>query len=380
MDLTIDQGTLHRALRLVGRAVAAKPALPILHSVLLQAAGGRLTLAGTDLEIGVVTVVAADVVSPGRVAVPARLLGDYVAQLPPAPVRLTIEPGASRLQARCGRFVAGLATADADEFPAIPGADGGVTLEVSPRDLRVAIERVAFAAARDDSRPVLKAVQVRLGVEALTLAATDGFRLARARVAGGSGEAPEDVLVPARAASEMARLLADADSARLALLPERRGVCLLVKETTLFARLLEGHFPDLERVVPQQWRTRVTVDTADFRQAVRIAGLFGDGEARPVVLDAAPGRLHLRARGDQGGNAETELPAAVEGEALGVTLNTRLFADLLDVVTDRRLELQLTGPQAPVVVREAGQPEGADLWVLMPLCDAAPAQRQPGAA
>jgi DNA polymerase III sliding clamp (beta) subunit (PCNA family) len=120
----------------------------------------------------------------------------------------------------------------------------------------------------------------------------------------------------------------------------------------------------------------VTVETTALRQAVRVAGLFGGGEARPVRLDAAATGLRLQARDAETGDAQSELPAALEGEPQRIVLNTRLLADLLDAATGERLELRWDSPQTPVVIREAGRAETPDLWLLMPLWDQALASRE----
>lgn len=375
MELTIDQSALSRALRLVARVAPARPTLPILQMVLLAAEPGLLRLTATDAELALTTVVAADVAAEGRVAIPARLLGDYVAHLPGEPVRLSFEPQRQRVRAACGPFVAALATADPDEFPAFPTTDERAAVELDAGRLRTAIERVAFAAARDESRPVLSGVLFDFGADGLTLAAADGFRLARARLPEATA-APQQLLVPARAVAECARLLADAEATRLLPAPDGRGVALVAGTSVLYSRLIEGRFPEIERLIPQDCATRVTVETAGFRQAVRVAGLFNTGEARPVLLEATPDRLRLQARGAETGEAASELPASLEGEPQAVVLNTRLLADLLDAVAGERLELRWTSPQAPVVLREVDRADGADLWLLMPLFDPALSRRQ----
>jgi DNA polymerase-3 subunit beta len=341
--------------------------LPILQNALLTANTGSLTLTATDGEIGLVTTVAADVIQPGRTAAPARLLSEYVAQLPSEPLRLRLDHGAKRLQASCGRFDAGLATADPDEFPVLPTPHEDAAINLDARQLARAIERVAFAAARDDSRPILAAVLLEFSEHGLTLAAADGFRLARAVLAGVTGS-ERHLLVPARAIAEFGRLLAEADAARLVPTADEGGLHLEAGSTTLYTRLVDGRFPDIDRVVPREWRTRVVVQAAGFRQAVRVAGLFGkDGQVRPVVFEARPGGLRLLARGDETGEAEGEVAAVVDGEAQSVALNSRLLADLLDTVDSPQLELTWSSPQSPVVIREVGHGDSPDLWLTMPL-------------
>jgi DNA polymerase-3 subunit beta len=379
LDISIDQSSLSRALRLITRVTPTRTTLPILQAVRLESQPGHLTMTATDLELGVVTSVAADVTTPSCIAVPARLLSDYVAQLPAEPIRLTLSPTSQRARLDCGRFVANLATLNAADFPALPTGDETRSLSVQAKRFGEAIERVAFAAARDDARPILTGVLFDFGPEGLTLAAADGFRLARARVTGVDA-LPQQLLVPARAVAELGRILSDAEAVRLTPTPDNRGVCFTIGMTTLFARLIDGRFPDLERVIPHEWKTRVTIETAALRQAVRVAGLFGGAsDARPVVLEAGPGHLHLRTRGDETGDAEADLPAETDGEPQAVAVNTRLIADVLEVADSPRLELRWSSPQTPVVVCDAGHDETGDLAVVMPLHDPS-LTRKPAAA
>jgi DNA polymerase-3 subunit beta len=367
MDLTVDQSSLSRALRLACRALSTRPPLPILQNVLLTADAGSLTLTATDGEISLVTTVAANVTDSGRTAAPARLLAEYVAQLPSGPLRLHLDGNRRKLQASCGKFDAGLATADPDEFPVFPEAHQEAAIDLDARQLARAIERVAFAAARDDSRPILAAVLLELGEPGLTVAAADGFRLARAVMPNVSGR-ERHLLVPSRVIVEFGRLLDDTESARLIPTADDGGLHLVAGATTLFGRLVDGRFPDIERVVPRDWRTRVVVQASSFGQAVRVAGLFGkDGQVRPVIFEAQPGRLRLLARGDETGEAEGEVAAVVEGEPQSVALNSRLLADLLDTVDAPQLELTWSSPQSPVVIREVGRVDSPDLWLTMPL-------------
>lgn len=375
MDFTVDQASFARALRLAGRASPTKSSLPILSSILLESEFGRLTLTATDLELGISTTLAARVDAPGRTAIPARLLADYVAQLPAEPLQLTLDGARHRARVTCGRFIANLAASDPEEFPAFPATDESRAVDLDANRLREALERVVFAAARDNSRPVLTAVLFDFGPEGLTLAAADGLRLARVRLPEAAGD-PRQLLVPARAVAECARLLSGAEAVRLLATPDDRGIYLATKDTRLFTRLVEGRFPDLEKVIPKDWRTRVTVEAASLRQTVRVAGLFGGGDARPVLLDASPGQLRLLARGDETGDAKSELPATLEGEPQAVALNTRLLADLLEAPRSSHLELNWTSPQTPVMVREVGEAGSADLWIIMPLYDPALLRRE----
>ena len=369
MDIAVDQSSLSRALRLSCRALSTRAPLPILQNVLLEVTSGSLMLTATDGEIGLVTTLPVDAATPGRTAAPARLLAEYVTQLPTEPLRLILDAGKRRLRVTCGRFDASLSTADPDEFPVLPPADQSTALDLDTSHLRRAIEKVAFAAARDDSRPILAAVLWEVGEPGLTLAAADGFRLSRAVIPGVAGNARR-FLAPVRAVAEYGRLLVEAEAARIVPTPDGGGLHLVAGGTTLFTRLVDGQFPDIDRVIPREWRTRAVVQTAAFRQAVRVAGLFGkDGQVRPVVFEARPRGLRLVARGDETGEAEGEVAAVVEGEPQSVALNSRLLIDLLDTIDAQQLQISWSSPQSPVVVREVGRVESDDLALLMPLHD-----------
>jgi len=221
MDLTVDHAHLSRALRLVGRVAPSKASQAILQHALLEADMDRLHLSATDGELLLTTTVAADVAGAGRTTVAARLLGAFVTQLPGESLRFTIDSASKRLRAACGPFVATFATLDPDDFPLPSLSDAQAAFDVDAERLRGVLGRVAFAAARDDSRPVLTSVLFEVGVTGLTIAAVDGFRLAQARLPDIVGPS-KHLLVPARAVCEFTYLLADATTARLVLAADGR--------------------------------------------------------------------------------------------------------------------------------------------------------------
>ena len=190
-----------------------------------------------------------------------------------------------------------------------------------------------------------------------------------------------EVILPARAALECVRLLAGAEAARLAVSPDGGLLHLAVGETALLSRLLEGPFPDVERVVPAEWATRVVVKAPELRRAIGVAGLFGnDFGGRPVRLDAAPGSpgtLRLRAQGTEAGDASVELPAEVEGDAQHVALAAPYLAEVLAATSAELVELAWQSPLSPVTLREFGRDDPEDVWVLMAMHVAGAAQSGP---
>ena len=372
MDIRVDQPALSRALRLVGRAVPSRPTIPSLAGIVLAAEGPAVTLAATDLDLALVTRVPAEVAVPGRLALPARLLAEFVAELPPESVRMTLDPARARLRVVGGRASASLALLDLEAFPKLPEPDPSLTVECPADALRTALGRVVFAAGDDPGRPTLGGILFDLSSERLDLVATDGFRLARSH-APLAFPAARRAIVPARAAGELLRILAEAKTASLALAEGGNALVATTGPTTLTCRLIEGAYPDVERVIPREWRTRVSVETTAFRRTIRLLSVFGDRhEARVLYLSAEANMLRLRARGDASGDAETEIEAEVEGDLQAIALNAGLLPDLLDAVSSERLVLEWESHLRPFLIREAPKDGGAegqstDVWLLMPL-------------
>ena len=176
MKLVCSQKALAEGLAIVGRAVPTKSPLPVLSNVLLSTEGDRLKLVGNNLEMAISAWVIGDVAEQGAVTLPAHLLSDFVASLSGGDVQMTLRPGTKTMNLKCGRYEANINGVDAEDFPAIQTVGEGTTCQVSARVLRSAIAQAAFAAATDETRPVLSGVLVTLD-EDLTLAAADGFRL-----------------------------------------------------------------------------------------------------------------------------------------------------------------------------------------------------------
>jgi DNA polymerase III subunit beta len=211
VDVSSPQDLLQRTLAQVTRAVATKTTYPVLSNVLIDADGETLKLAATNQEIGITSMIPAQVDEPGRVTVDARLLSEFVNTLPSEPVRFSMEPGRLILKVKGLGADAEINGIDAEEFPVLPRVEtGAYTANVDPQVLREMISQVEFAAANDDSRPVLAGVLVRLEDDRITMAAADGFRLA-VRDAGLASPVPDrlDIIVPARALRELARIIGD---------------------------------------------------------------------------------------------------------------------------------------------------------------------------
>jgi DNA polymerase-3 subunit beta len=355
------QENLQRALGQVGRAVATKTTLPVLSNVLLSTNDGRLRIAATNLEIGITTWIGASIEEEGSVTVDARLLNEFVNTLPPGPVTLTVESPRFSLLVQSGRDKASINGIDPEDFPVIPRLDGDAYVAtVDAQVLREMISQVEFAAATDESRPVLAGVLARFEQGTLTLAAADGFRLA---VRHGELSEPVserlDVIVPARAIRELARIIGDqTEPMRLAITPNKSQLLLRVGETEFLSRLIDGTFPDFQQIVPREFGTRLELGRDAFLNAVRRASYFARDNNDVVRLavhageeEFMPGNVEISANAAERGNSQSFVDASVSGPETEIAFNARYLSDVLNVLKNGQVVVGMNGSNQAGVVR-----------------------------
>ena len=372
MKVQVLQENLQRGLSIVGRAVATRSTLPITANVMLQTDNGRLKLAATDLDIAISAWVGARIDEPGATTVPSRLISDFVSSLPPAPVNLEIPDRGRQVKLECARNESTVNAMDAEDFPKIASLSGGVTVELDPKALRRAIERVEFAAASDDSRPVLTGVHVKSDGTRLTLASADGFRLAVADIelAQAPSEAIE-IVIPARALREVGRLIGEVnESVEMRINAQKTQVQFTMTDVELVAQLIQGTFPNYSQLIPSDYNTRVTVNLEEFKREARIAAIFARDGSGIIRLQLHPGngsegRMQVSARADEIGNNDGEIDATIEGDASKIAFNSRYLQDVLNALTGDQIILEMTSPSSQGVFRPINDKDY--VHVVMPM-------------
>jgi DNA polymerase III subunit beta len=370
------QENLARGLATVGRAVASRSTLPVLSHILLESDEGQLRLAATNLEIGVNCWIGARVEDEGSTTVPARLLTEFVSSLPSGQIDIELNERTQTLNLKCARFEANIKGIDAAEFPAVPTAEtiGGTdTLFLEPETFRRMIDQVVFAAATDESRPILTGVLAQFYQGRLTVAAADGFRLSvTSSEVGVDLDQSTTVIIPARALSELNRISADQkDPIELVITPARNQVLFHLSGSDLVSQLIEGNFPDYKQIVPKSHVTRTVVSTAELLQAAKVAFLFARDAANIIRVhvipgsELTPGQMIVSGTSAELGDNISELDATIEGEEIEIAFNARYLIDALSVVGTPEVALETSTPSSPGVIRPVG---GSDfLCVIMPM-------------
>ena len=360
MNLSCLQENLSRGLAIVGRAVATRATLPITQNVLLSTDQSMLKLSATNLEIAITTWIGAMTEEEGSITVPARLLTEFVNSLPNDRIDMELPSGSGVLQLTCARAEARIHGADASEFPPIPTVEDGIAARIDPQVLRSAISRVTFAAATEESRPVLTGVEVKLSGERFTLAAADGFRLAVQRGALAQRvDSDIAVIIPARTLNELNRLLGDQEEAvEIMMTPAKGQVLFRVQGIELVSQLLQGSFPNYDQLIPKSYQTRAVFDLQSLLRATRTAAIFArDGSniiRLQVVSDAngAPGKAIISARSEEVGDNQDEVDIeALEGGEAKIAFNSRYLQEVLSVLERGKVALETTTPSSPGVFK-----------------------------
>ena len=373
MNVTVSQENLNRGLGTVSRAVATRSTLPITTHVLLQTDESRLRLVATNLEIVISTWIAAKVDVAGAITVPARLLNEFVSSLQPDTIEMELDRDTRQLEVVSGRVKAKLSGQDAEDFPPVPQLGEGVTIELDPDQLRTSIERVAFAAATDDARPVLTGVHTSVDGDALTFAAADGFRLAVQTVRLGAAASEKvDVIIPARALRELDRMLVDqAEKVVMTVNPQRSQVLFRLNGSELVSQLVQGTFPNYRQLIPESATTKAVADVGEFLRATRTAAVFARDGNNIVRLYLEPGEnemagvVRLESRSEEVGAGEGTIDALVEGPQGQIAFNSRYLQDILGVLARNRVTLETTSPSSPGTFRPVDDEDY--LHVVMPM-------------
>jgi DNA polymerase-3 subunit beta len=313
--------------------------------------------------------------APGEITVPARLLTDLVGSLPSQTIELELSPKDRSLKVTCGGSRASIKGIEADEFPVV-GAIGEAPLTaVDARVLREALGEVVFAAATDESRPILTGVLTRLEGDTMTLAAADNYRIAvRTLTLARPVSAEQVIVVPGRSYAELVRILPDAEApVEITVTPNRSQVLFHVEGIDLISRLIEGQFPNYEPVVPRKdsFTTAATLDREAFLAGTRRASFFARDSANIIKVEVGgedgdtPAGVTISAHAvDIGDNADS-LDATVEGSPTSIAFNARYLTDVLGALDADEVKLELSGPLAPGVIRGVGKDEY--VHVIMPV-------------
>jgi DNA polymerase-3 subunit beta len=365
VKITISQEALSSTLSTVSKAVSTKNTIPVLSGIYLCARGNALTLRATDMELAIESSVMCQVAQEGEIVLPARYLTDLVRRIPFGDIELAVDHRNYTATVRWGKSQYVIHGFPADQFPSVPDIDGAATFNASQVLLKDLLRQTTFAAGHDESKPWLTGVLFKLRENRLNGTATDGTRIANAETdAENPGGHSFSIIIPSRSLNEVTRLLSNeaADTATIAVTANQ--VFFDLGKVRLISRLLEGQYPDVMRLVPQSYPTEMSVNRAEFMEAIERAALIAKDGA--VKIGLSDGKVTITSNAPEVGQVYEEISGgALVGKTLDIGFNSKLLVDYLKVMEDVEFRLQCSGSRNPARLQPIGNPQF--IYVVLPL-------------
>ncbi len=370
MKFFCTQENLNKALVAAEKIITKNNTLPVLSNVLLETENGRLKVSATNLEIGVSYWIGAKVEQDGAITIPARVLASYVAKLPNKKINFEVKDR-NTLNIITEEIVTNIKGMDAKEFPIIPQLKEHDLGEVKNIDFKNALTATIMASAASDVRPELSGIYLSFDFskEALTVVATDGFRLAEEVISfkktSNEHTGITSVILPKNTAQELIRILDNAAETRITI--STNQILFSMDGISIISRLIDGKYPDYKQIIPQSYETEVVLEVKPLVNLTRIAGLFSDAQLMSVVLKTNKDNslVIVKSESDQVGSNEAKAKAKIKGKDMEIAFNHKQLIEGLGAITGEKVVFGLNGPSAPAVLK----PENSKIsyqYVIMP--------------
>ncbi len=370
MRVTIERADLLRSLTHVQSVVERRNTIPILSNLLIKADGDGVQLSATDLDIEVVETSSAEVAQAGATTAPAHMMYDIVRKLPDgAQLEITQGPDENRLAIFAGRSRFSLAALPSEDFPDLAAGDMTHAFQLAAADLKGLIEKTRFAISTEETRYYLNGIYLH-GVDTdhgpmLRAVATDGHRLAQVQVAlpDGAKDMP-GIIVPRKTVQELAKLIEDSD-AEIDISLSASKIKFSIGNVVLTSKLIDGTFPDYERVIPKDNDKALEVDTKLFSQAVDRVSTISAEKGRAIKLNLEADKIVLTVNNPDSGSAEEEVAAGYSSDPIEIGFNSRYLLDIASQFGGDTATFMLSDAGSPTVVQDGS--DDTALYVLMPM-------------
>ena len=368
MRVTIERSAFLKALNHVQSVVERRNTIPILSNVLVQAKGETVKLTATDLDIEIIETVAAEVAQDGAVTVAAHMLYDIVRKLPDgAQLELDQGPDTGRVAIKAGRSRFALQALPPEDFPDLNAGELANRFTLKASDLKGLVEKTRFAISTEETRYYLNGIYLHevAANQTLRAVATDGHRLARAQVPLPDGaKGMPGIIVPRKTVLELVKLI-EGDDGEVEVALSASKIRFSCNGLTLTSKLIDGTFPDYERVIPRNNDKTLDVDTKLFSSAVDRVSTISFEKGRAVKLNVGDGRVVLTVNNPDSGSAEEEIAASYDADPIDIGFNSRYLLDIASQIKSDTARFQLADAGSPTIVLDPSDDQA--LYVLMPM-------------
>ncbi|MGI6423329.1 MAG: DNA polymerase III subunit beta [Candidatus Dojkabacteria bacterium] len=373
MQFTCNQDTFSKYLNIVSRMVSSKPGLPILNNVQFETKKGKLIITATDLEIGLNTWIGADVKSEGKITVPAKQLTEFVNSVQSEVIDVELDNQNLNISST-GNF-ASFNTMPAEDFPTVATIDKQKPLLRIPRELLIkAVNRVAFAAAVDDIKPVLAGILLEVSGESISFVGTDGLRLSRQIIKlESNAQSDINILVPVKALLELAHIageIGEESDIEVFLIEERNQVLFRYADIDIVSRLIDGQFPEYRQIIPTGYKTQAKIEKSDFLNSLKITNIIAKsvlGNKLVLDIDAKGDSITLSATQTDLGSNKSIFKGSIEGDSIKIAFSSRLLSDILNHIDSENIIFECSETVKPGVFKIEDDPDFVHLVMPMML-------------
>ena len=361
MKLQVTQENLNKAVGSVSRVASTRSTLPVLANVLIKTSNNLLTISATNLNIAITHSIGAKVSKEGSITVPARLMQDFIASLPPSVIDLELD--GTKLKITSDKYNSVINGIISDDYPVMPSIESNKHFKIDSSKLKEALSQVIFAASNDETRPILTGVLFTSSDEKLYLAATDSYRLAEKEIM--KTDKKINLLIPASSMHDLLRLLPDTSDS-VEIFYDDNQVKFIVGEIELLTRLLSGTYPDYKKLIPTKFKTKAVLKKADLLNIVKVSALFARENAGSVKIEVSSddNSLSIKSIASQIGENSASADAKTTGDG-DITLNSRYMIDALNAMTGDEIEFGFNDKLEPTLLSDPAKKDYAH--IIMPL-------------
>lgn len=374
MKLQILQENLEKAVSTTSRFASSRAQLPILGNILLSTKKSKIYISSTNLEISASVQVGAKIEEEGEISVPAKVISELVSNLPKETVSLSSEK--EQLKVSVSGFSSTVLGMNPTDFPKIINTvDNETSIHFSQDEIVKALGQVIFATSTDETRPILTGVLFLFGKNSLSLVATDGFRLSRKTISLKEGKTGTDnVVIPKGVLGEISRTTSEDGEILFNVQEKEKQVIFGIGDTVLTSRLLEGEYPDFEKIIPKSSSIKILIDKEEFSRSVKLASIFARESANIVKIKVLKDSIKVLAESGTAGSQETSVDARVESggsnlesgkNSFEIAFNYRFVEDFLHSVSGEEVKMEFSGVSAPGVFVDTS--DSSYLHLIMPV-------------
>jgi DNA polymerase-3 subunit beta len=370
MKFRIDQGSFSKTLSLLNHVVPLRPNLPVIANILIWTNREKLYLSATNLEFALTLVLPAKIEKEGKITFPARITSEFVSSL--LNRELGVELKDKLLEINQGKIKASFSTIPPEEFPSIPQIEEKPSFSVDKDIFSLALEKVVFAAAQDEGRPTLTGVLWESQNDALRMVATDGYRLSFVKLPLGKKTESLKIIVPSKTLTEVLRICQEGEEKEKEMeiywQAQENQIGFGLGEKRLVSRLIEGQFPDWERIVPEDFKIKTVLEKEELLRNLKTASIFARESGGVVKCIITPKSFTFQATTAQIGENECTFPAKTQGQVGGeIAFNYRYLLDILAVVKEEEVSFGMIESLNPAIFRPVGK-EGENFFhIVMPV-------------